>query len=201
MMASYPGQLLSKTFACHSMCLKPTLFDSTAFQRCLGHPKWFFSFAVPRQRQRAASSSDAQTRRAKLGLTWLAGRQRSAGRPSRQPLEEALRKDDWAANAAVKCPTGARTVVSRARAGGNCREFLPPRMEPRPPPRGAAAERHPRRGWLRGAPPRPRRSCAQHDVLEKRPALGCDGDTPSPSEVVGACRHLPLDSVSRVKCC
>ena len=121
MMASYPGQLLSKTFACCSMCLKPTLFDSTAFQRCLGQPKWFFSFAVPRQRQRAASSSDAQTRCAKLGLTWLAGRQRSAGRPSRQPLEEALRKDDWAANAAVKCPTGARTVVSRARAGGNCR--------------------------------------------------------------------------------
>ena len=33
-------------------------------------------------------------------------------------------------------------------------------------------------------------------LLEKRPALGCDGDTPSPSEVVGACRHLPLDSVS-----
>ena len=33
-------------------------------------------------------------------------------------------------------------------------------------------------------------------ILEKRPALGCDGDTPSPSEVVGACRHLPLDSVS-----
>ena len=33
-------------------------------------------------------------------------------------------------------------------------------------------------------------------LLEKRPALGCDGDTPSPSEVVGACPHLPLDSVS-----
>ena len=33
-------------------------------------------------------------------------------------------------------------------------------------------------------------------LLEKRPALGCDGDTPSPSEVVGACRHLPLYSVS-----
>ena len=29
-------------------------------------------------------------------------------------------------------------------------------------------------------------------LLEKRPALGCDGDTPSTSEVVGACRHLPL---------
>ena len=26
--------------------------------------------------------------------------------------------------------------------------------------------------------------------------LPCDGDTPCPSEVVGACRHLPLDSVS-----
>ena len=34
-------------------------------------------------------------------------------------------------------------------------------------------------------------------LLERRLALGCDGDTPSPSEVVGACRHLPLDSV----CC
>ena len=33
-------------------------------------------------------------------------------------------------------------------------------------------------------------------LLEKRPALGCDGDTPFPSEVVGACRHLPLGSVS-----
>ena len=28
--------------------------------------------------------------------------------------------------------------------------------------------------------------------LERRPALGCDGDTPSTSDVVAACRHLPL---------
>ena len=29
-------------------------------------------------------------------------------------------------------------------------------------------------------------------LLERRPALGCDGDTPSTSDVVAVCRHLPL---------
>ena len=33
-------------------------------------------------------------------------------------------------------------------------------------------------------------------LLEKRPALGCDEDTQPSSEVMAACRHLPLDSVS-----
>ena len=31
-------------------------------------------------------------------------------------------------------------------------------------------------------------------LLDKRPALGSDGDTPSSSDVVAACRHLPLGS-------
>ena len=31
-------------------------------------------------------------------------------------------------------------------------------------------------------------------LLDKRPALGSDGDTPSSSDVVAACRHLPLSS-------
>ena len=31
-------------------------------------------------------------------------------------------------------------------------------------------------------------------LLDKRPALGSGGDTPSSSDVVAACRHLPLGS-------
>ena len=31
-------------------------------------------------------------------------------------------------------------------------------------------------------------------LLDKRPAFGSDGDTPSSSDVVAACRHLPLGS-------
>ena len=44
--------------------------------------------------------------------------------------------------------------------------------------------------------PRQRRAiqawCVALSLLERRPALGCDGDTLSTSDIVAACRHLPL---------